>query len=600
MQTYCNLETARILEVGSYDVNGTLRDFALGSTDYVGIDMEQGPGVDLVIKAGDRYPFEDGHFDLVMASSVFEHDPVFWLTFVEMCRVTKPGGYLYINAPSNGLYHRYPLDHWRFYPDAGRALASWATTQQQAVQLIESFVIDHDGEIFNDFVGVFLKEPSSNKLPDFLINEKISCSNVTTYKSDEVSNFRECPQDMRIIEEERARRSELEDDLEYKKKELSELKDEIGSTLLHVESLSEGLQIERSNIAILSAQIERTAADHNSIIDKAGREASQKAFEFLSEIARLENTLAERTAAHASEISEASREASEKTTELSNEIARLKNSLAERTADAERLENTLVQRREEIEQAWANLDTIAKLHDEALDELASSKSLNQSLSDKLFDANGWVLNLAKERRDLELSVSKNKRELAISVRARNSIQIERDHLELEIGDVKKHLANAKITAEAERDEFTKKIENLESLATSAASQASELEEKVRMNSQELLVTNDSLKRISGSLDDRFGELAKVAVLLRQEEESSRGHAERADWLRQVNAALMAAPQSWGLLPKRQQRKRILDLLQRKGLFDGEAYLARHADVAAKRMDPLVHYMRHGIGEGRSL
>ena len=32
----------------------------------------------------------------------------------------------YLNAPSNGEFHRYPVDCWRFYPDAGGALGDLA------------------------------------------------------------------------------------------------------------------------------------------------------------------------------------------------------------------------------------------------------------------------------------------------------------------------------------------------------------------------------------------------------------------------------------------------------------------------------------------
>lgn len=40
-------------------------------------------------------PFGDGAFDAVVASSVFEHDVAFWITFREMCRVVRPGGTIY-------------------------------------------------------------------------------------------------------------------------------------------------------------------------------------------------------------------------------------------------------------------------------------------------------------------------------------------------------------------------------------------------------------------------------------------------------------------------------------------------------------------------
>src|ERR1051325_4567827 len=130
-----------ILDVGSMDVNGTLRSVAPASATYTGIDLSPGLCVDLVVTAGDRLPFDDGAFDLTVSTSCFEHDPMYWMTFFEMTRVTRAGGVLYFSAPSNGPYHGYPGDCWRFYADAGDALARWAVRNEQPVQLVETFMM---------------------------------------------------------------------------------------------------------------------------------------------------------------------------------------------------------------------------------------------------------------------------------------------------------------------------------------------------------------------------------------------------------------------------------------------------------------------------
>jgi hypothetical protein len=36
-----------------------------------------------------------------IGSMCFEHDPMFWVTFLETLRVLRPGGYAYLNVPSN-------------------------------------------------------------------------------------------------------------------------------------------------------------------------------------------------------------------------------------------------------------------------------------------------------------------------------------------------------------------------------------------------------------------------------------------------------------------------------------------------------------------
>jgi SAM-dependent methyltransferase len=109
--------------------------------------MEDHPSVDCVVKPGDNLPFDDASFDLIVSTSCFEHDPCFWLTFKEMSRIIKPTGYIYINAPSGGHYHCYPGDNWRFYPDAGQALAYWsgkqiATEDIFPLKVVETFLID--------------------------------------------------------------------------------------------------------------------------------------------------------------------------------------------------------------------------------------------------------------------------------------------------------------------------------------------------------------------------------------------------------------------------------------------------------------------------
>jgi hypothetical protein len=152
----------RILDVGSQDINGSLRSVAPASATFTGVDMGPGNGVDLVLSDPWIYPFPDRHFDAVISTSCWEHDPMFWLTFLEGLRVLSPRGFLYVNAPSSGTYHGYPLDHWRFYPDAGIGLEIWGRRMLHQVRLVESFVTDQKiGEVaFNDCVMVFTKDPT--------------------------------------------------------------------------------------------------------------------------------------------------------------------------------------------------------------------------------------------------------------------------------------------------------------------------------------------------------------------------------------------------------------------------------------------------------
>ena len=167
---YCkdNIENKKILDVGSYDVNGTMKPiFQKGQ--YIGLDMEQGPNVDIV-GVSHKIPFKKDEFDIVISSSCFEHDDMFWVSFQEMCRVLKPGGYMYIQAPSNGPYHGWPSDNWRFYIDSWKSLEKWGKTLGYDMELVEHYIDDttphHPSEgirIWNDSIGIYRKKPIKYK-----------------------------------------------------------------------------------------------------------------------------------------------------------------------------------------------------------------------------------------------------------------------------------------------------------------------------------------------------------------------------------------------------------------------------------------------------
>lgn len=147
-----------IVDIGSQDVNGSLRSVATPGNQYIGVDFICAKGVDIVIQDPYALPFDNESVDVVVSSSCFEHSEFFWLLFNEALRILKPNGILYINAPSNGAFHRYPVDCWRFYPDSGIALQNWGRRSGYNCALLESFTGVRDEGGWNDFVAVFIKD----------------------------------------------------------------------------------------------------------------------------------------------------------------------------------------------------------------------------------------------------------------------------------------------------------------------------------------------------------------------------------------------------------------------------------------------------------
>lgn len=114
---------ATVLDVGSYDVNGTYRPLALEKGwQYTGLDVSAGPNVDVVAADPYGFPFEDGTFDVVLSGSTMEHVEAIWRWVPELVRVLKPGGLLAIVTHWQFPEHRYPVDCWRIMPDGMRYL----------------------------------------------------------------------------------------------------------------------------------------------------------------------------------------------------------------------------------------------------------------------------------------------------------------------------------------------------------------------------------------------------------------------------------------------------------------------------------------------
>lgn len=146
----------RILEVGSANETGGLRELCPEGATWIGVDQRPGAGVD-VVSSSHALPFEDESFDLVVSSSCLEHDPMFWITFLEVARVLRQGALAYLNVPAKGPYHAFPVDCWRFYPDAGEALAQWARRSGREMKMLEAFSATVEGQPWVDLALVYCK-----------------------------------------------------------------------------------------------------------------------------------------------------------------------------------------------------------------------------------------------------------------------------------------------------------------------------------------------------------------------------------------------------------------------------------------------------------
>ena len=95
-----NFHNANVLEVGSLDINGSVRQFFV-DCDYIGLDLGDGKGVDVICQ-GQDYDEPDETFDTVISCECFEHNPEWVATFKNMHRMTKVGGLIIMSCATTG------------------------------------------------------------------------------------------------------------------------------------------------------------------------------------------------------------------------------------------------------------------------------------------------------------------------------------------------------------------------------------------------------------------------------------------------------------------------------------------------------------------
>ncbi len=155
----------RVLDIGGSDINGSYRSiFCDENITYLTADIDEDSGVDVVLEDPYQFPLDDGSVDIVLSGQMLEHCEFFWESFKEMVRVINDDGFIFLVAPSAGPIHRFPVDCYRFYPDAYRALAKFS-----GCHLVEVWR-DERGP-WQDLVGVFSKKSDVNALS---ISERMS------------------------------------------------------------------------------------------------------------------------------------------------------------------------------------------------------------------------------------------------------------------------------------------------------------------------------------------------------------------------------------------------------------------------------------------
>jgi hypothetical protein len=123
-----NKEGVRVLEIGSRNVTGAILRSKFSKGTDIGFDFYPGENVDIV---GDAHKlttyFKDQEkFDLIFSSAVFEHLYMPWVAAVEIQRMLKVGGYVFVETHFSFSSHERPWNFFQFSDVGLRSLFSSA------------------------------------------------------------------------------------------------------------------------------------------------------------------------------------------------------------------------------------------------------------------------------------------------------------------------------------------------------------------------------------------------------------------------------------------------------------------------------------------
>jgi SAM-dependent methyltransferase len=120
--TETKLSKNHVLEIGSLDINGSVRslfdELVRDGGSYLGIDVQEGPGVDLVADAS--VYSSDKKYDIIVCAEVFEHTPLWPKIIKNAHSLLAPGGMFIATMagegrPPHSAIDENPIRDWEYY-----------------------------------------------------------------------------------------------------------------------------------------------------------------------------------------------------------------------------------------------------------------------------------------------------------------------------------------------------------------------------------------------------------------------------------------------------------------------------------------------------
>jgi chromosome segregation ATPase len=301
--------------------------------------------------------------------------------------------------------------------------------------------------------------------------------------------------------------------------------------------------------------------------------------------------------------------------QLAEEARNLRNLAAEKSeleASIRAAEAAALERQQEVAQLWNQLGTVQQAAGAATAEGAAERERRVDAEARLAAAMQDLRGLGSEKGELEIRV--RIAEMALASQRDEQLRAAEQLAE----------AKAATKAAATQGEWERKFRlEREGHLTEAQSELADLRARLESLQQAPVPTAvfDELAQLTRLLQasetgaaaaaearaaaerrvaEQTQELIRLSALLSQENGRAEGSAGHAEWLREMTRVAEAMPKWWGMMPEVWRRKREHEAYRRTGLFDAQLYLQNYPDVAADGMDPVRHYIQHGMAEGRQM
>lgn len=119
LKQLCDKPGYEILEVGAREVTGDYFRHFFEVANYTGFDYYDGKNVDVIGDVHKLSTYFDKKFDLIFSSAVFEHLAMPWQASLEIIKLLKPGGHVFIETHYSYSSHARP---WHFFQFSENAL----------------------------------------------------------------------------------------------------------------------------------------------------------------------------------------------------------------------------------------------------------------------------------------------------------------------------------------------------------------------------------------------------------------------------------------------------------------------------------------------